>query len=46
LKLNGARIIVEFTPPPCFWLVVDETGLNAYCQIIARTQEWVEVTFS
>ena len=45
LNPKGARIVVEYTPPPNFWLVVDETGHNVYCQVVARTQEGVEVVF-
>jgi hypothetical protein len=45
LKAKSARIIVDCTPPPSFWLVIDGTGHNVYCQVVARTQEGVEVVF-
>ena len=46
LKTKGARILVQFTPPPSFHLVVEATSLDAYCQVVARTAEGVEVAFT
>jgi hypothetical protein len=45
LKPRGARVLVEFTPPPNFRLVIDEMGLDTYCQVVARSQEGIEVAF-
>jgi hypothetical protein len=45
LKAKGARILVQFTPPPSFELIVEVTGLDAHCQVVARTMEGVEVAF-
>jgi hypothetical protein len=45
LKAKGARILVQFTPPPSFELIVEATGLNVHCQVVARTMEGVEVAF-
>ncbi len=45
LTPTGARVIVQAVLPPSFRLVIEVKGFESDCEIVARTQDSVEVRF-